>query len=119
VKNVKEVLSLKIVNFKEIRCLLNKNIAALVIVFCMGVNGIVPKEVNINKNSLVLVVDLARDTAVRDIFKRCNESLIIISSKISKELQIFLFQSSTNSSYMSAQKSTQNNKINEYSGRFL
>ncbi|MDR3124399.1 MAG: hypothetical protein LBU10_00775 [Endomicrobium sp.] len=109
-KNVKALLSLKIVNFKKCRQgLLNKNIAVLLIVFCVGVNGFVPKNVNINKNSLVLVLALTTHNAVIDIFKRCNDSLIIISSKISKDLGNFLFQTSTNSSDISAQKKSQNN----------
>ncbi|MDR2617218.1 MAG: hypothetical protein LBC22_05425 [Endomicrobium sp.] len=107
-KNVKALLSLKIVNFKECRqCLLNKNIIALLIVFCRGVNVFVPKNVNINKNRLVSVLALSTHNAVIDIFKRCNDSLIIISSKI--DLQIFLFQRSTNSREKSAQKNSQSN----------
>jgi hypothetical protein len=75
----------------------------------MAVNGFVPKDVNINKSRLVSVLALATHNAVIDIFKRCNECLIIISSKISKDLQIFLFQTSTNSTDMSAQKNSQTN----------
>ncbi|MDR2396183.1 MAG: hypothetical protein LBD57_06250 [Endomicrobium sp.] len=107
-KNIKALLNLKIVDFGEFKhCLLNKYIIVSLIVFCMTINGFIPKNVDINKNNLVLVVALATHSAVVDVFKRCNDSLIIISNKISKDLQKLLFQT-RNASDMPAQKNHQN-----------
>lgn len=108
-KNTKALLNFKVVTFRKFKhCMLTKNTIVLSIVFCMVVNGFVPKDVNINKNSLFLIVALATHNAVIDVFKRCNDSLTIISSKISKDLQKIIFQNPI-SSDMSAKKKSQNN----------
>jgi hypothetical protein len=88
--------------------MLTKNTIVLSVVSCMIVNGFVPKNFDINKNSLFLIMALATHNAVIDVFKRCNDSLTIISSKVSKDLRKLIFQIPI-SSDMSSKKESQNN----------
>jgi hypothetical protein len=57
----------------------------------MTINGFIPSAVDVNRNSLVLIVALTTHNVVSEVFKCCNNSLTSLSNKIAKDIQNLLF----------------------------
>jgi hypothetical protein len=61
----------------------------------MSVNGFSLSAINIGKGSLVFVVNPPGHNVVSNLFKCCNDSIIILSRKLLKDIQKFLFSIQT------------------------
>jgi hypothetical protein len=80
-----EKQSLKGLIFTSIR---NKILVG-VILFCMLVNGFVPRSIE-SKESLFVVMSAVVSNAIVEVFNECRDTLTIMSNKITKDLYKFL-----------------------------
>ena len=80
-----EKQSLKGLIFTSIR---NKILVG-VILFCMLVNGFVPRSIE-SKESLFVVMSAVVSNAVVEVFNECRDTLTVMSNKITKDLYKFL-----------------------------
>ena len=60
-----------------------------VILFCMLVNGFVPRSIE-SKESLFVVMSAVVSNAVVEVFNECRDTLTVMSNKITKDLYKFL-----------------------------
>lgn len=59
--------------------LLNKKLAALLVFVSLSINGFAPSAVEVSRYSLVMVAATVARTAVTDVFKKCDKSLVFLS----------------------------------------
>jgi hypothetical protein len=80
-------------NFEEFKefSYVKKKICAFLVLVCIGVNGFSLSAINIGKGSFIFVVAIAGHNVVSNLFKSCNDSIIILSCKVLKDIQKFLF----------------------------
>jgi hypothetical protein len=80
--------------FKEFSYV-KKKICAFLVLVCISVNGFSLSAINIGKGSFIFVVGIAGHNVVSNLFKRCNDSIIILSCKVLKDIQKLLFSIQT------------------------
>ena len=73
--------SLKSLIFTSIR---NKILVGIIL-FCMLVNGFVPRSIE-SKDSLLVVMSAVVSNAVVEVFNECRDTLTVMSNKITKDL---------------------------------
>lgn len=59
--------------------LINKKLASFLVLISLSVNGFAPSTVEVSRYSLVMVAATVARTAVIDIFKKCDKSLVFLS----------------------------------------
>jgi len=60
-----------------------------IILFCMLINGFVPRSIE-SKESLFVVMSAVVSNAVVEVFNECRDTLTVMSNKITKDLYKFL-----------------------------
>ena len=60
-----------------------------VLLFCMLVNGFVPRSIE-SKESLFVVMSAVVSNAIVEVFNECRDTLTVMSNKITKDLYKFL-----------------------------
>jgi hypothetical protein len=80
--------------FKEFSYV-KKKICAFLVLVCISVNGFSLSAINIGKGSFIFVVGIAGHNVVSNLFKSCNDSIIILSCKVLKDIQKLLFSIQT------------------------
>jgi hypothetical protein len=96
--------------FKEFSSV-KKKICALLVLVCISVNGFSLSTINIGKGSFIFVVGIVGHNVVSNLFKSCNDSIIILSCKVLKDIQKLLFSIQTvNISDHSGRKSEKKSK---------
>lgn len=80
-------------NFGEFKkfSYVKKKICAFLVLICISVNGFSLSAINIGKGSFIFVVGIAGHNVVSNLFKSCNDSIIILSCKVLKDIQKLLF----------------------------
>ena len=73
------------------RFLINKKLASFLVLISLSVNGFAPSAAEVSKYSFVMLAAAVAHSAVTDIFKKCDKSLVSVSEsfylKIFKVLQ--------------------------------
>jgi hypothetical protein len=94
-----------------------KKVMVFLLLACMMINGFVPSTLEISKYSLVMIVAVATQNAVTQIFVKCNDSIAGISDATRKRICSILFDTGKETPVSPSEKegtrNTNNNANND------